>query len=99
MATKKELLEQSQEAIGKFFKLADYLLGDDAPYDINEMPSDNPFYEDAKEICQSIDVDWDNMTHEESNRVVINMLADFFCAIQSVEKYQPVLTITFQKAQ
>ena len=48
MATKKEVLKQSQEAIGEFFKLAKYLFGDDAPYDINEIPEDSPFYERAK---------------------------------------------------
>ena len=41
MATKKEVLEQSQKAIGDFFTLAKYLLGENAPYDINEIPKES----------------------------------------------------------
>lgn len=99
MATKKELLEQSQKAIGEFFKISDFLLGDNAPYDINELEDDNPYYETAKELADEMEVDWEKMTHEESNRVVINLLAEYYARIQPDDKYKPVLSITFQKAK
>ena len=99
MATKKELLEQSQKAIGEFFKISDFLLGDNAPYDINELKDDNPYYETAKELADEMEVDWEKMTHEESNRVVINLLAEYYARIQTDDKYKPVLSITFQKAK
>lgn len=99
MATKKELLEQSQKAIGEFFQISDFLLGDNAPYDINELKDDNPYYETAKELADEMEVDWEKMTHEESNRVVINLLAEYYARIQPDDKYKPVLSITFQKAK
>jgi hypothetical protein len=99
MATKKELLEQSQKAIGEFFKISDFLLGDNAPYDINELKDDNPYYKTAKELADEMEVDWEKMTHEESNRVVINLLAEYYARIQPDDKYKPVLSITFQKAK
>ena len=97
MATKKELLEQSQQAIGEYFKLSDFLFGDSAPNDINELTTDNPYYETAKMLSDEMSLDWDNMTHEDSNRVMLNLLAEYYASIQTDEKYQPVLTITFQK--
>lgn len=99
MATKKELLEQSQKAIGDFFSLSKYLLGYEAPYEINEIPKDNPFYETARAISDEMKLDWDNMSHDDSNRVIINLLAEYFCCIKVDDKYEPVLTISFKKAE
>lgn len=99
MATKKELLEKSQRAIADYFELSKYLFGDDAPQDVNEIPTDSPFYESAKAIADEMELDWDNMSHEDSNRVMLNILSDYFFSIQPDEKYKPVLTISFQKAE
>lgn len=99
MATKKELLEQSQKAIGEYFELSKYLFGDDAPNDVNEIPSDSPFYEPAKEIANEMGLDWENMSHEDSNRLMLNLLSDYFYNITTDDKYKPVLTISFQKAE
>lgn len=99
MATKKELLEESQKAIGEFFNLCSYVLGEDAPYDVNEIPEDNAFYETAKAISEEMGLDWNAMSHEDSNRVMINLLSEYFLNIRQVDKYKPVLTISFAKAE
>lgn len=99
MATKKELLEQSQKAIADYFELSKYLFGDDAPQDVNEIPEDSPFYESAKAISDEMGLDWENMSHEDSNRVMLNVLSDCWFGIQTDEKYRPVLTISFQKVE
>lgn len=99
MATKKELLEQSQKAIGDYFNLSKYLFGDDAPVDVNEIPKDNPFYETARALSDEMGLDWDNMSHEDSNRVMLNLLSEYFYSINVDEKYKPVLTISFQKVE
>lgn len=100
MATKKELLEQSQKAIGEYFELSKYLFGDDAPQDVNEIPKENKFYQMAKDIADDMELDWDNMSHEDSIRVMLNLLGEYFCNIlPEDDKYQPVLTISFQKAE
>lgn len=97
MATKKELLEQSQKAVGQYFELSKYLFVDDAPQDVNEIPSDNPFYESAKAISDEMGLDWENMSHEDSNRVMLNLLSDYFFSIQTDENYTPVLNISFRR--
>jgi hypothetical protein len=97
MATKKEVLEQSQKAIANFFQLSKFLFGEEAPYDVNEIPEDNPHYESAKAISDEMELDWKNMSHDDSNRVMLNMLADAFAAIEPDEHYDAVLTISFKK--
>lgn len=99
MATKKELLEQSQQAIGEYFKLSDFLFGDSVPNDINELPEDNPYYETARLLSEEMGLDWQNMSHEDSNRVMLNLLAEYYASIQPDDKYKPVLTITYQKSK
>lgn len=99
MATKKEVLQKSQEAIANYFQLSKFLFSEDAPYDVNEIPQDSPFYESAKAISDEMELDWENMSHEDSNRVMINMLTDAFAAIEPDEHYDAVLTISFKKAE
>ena len=99
MATKKDLLKQSQEAIGNFFQLANALLSDDAPYDINELSTESPFYQTAKELADEMGLDWEGMSHEDSTRLMLNLLSEYYNRIQTDDAYQPVLTITYQKAK
>lgn len=99
MPTKDKALMQAQESIADFFKLSKYLLGDNAPYDANEIPKDSPYYNDARALVEELGIDWDNMTHEDSNRVFINLLSDYYMNIRTDENYIPVLSITFKKAK
>lgn len=97
MSTKKEQLEQCQKAIGEYFQLSDYLFGDTAPLDVNEIPQDNPYYEAAKLLADDMGLNWDGMSHEDSNRVMLNLLSEYYYRIKPDEKYQPVLSISFSK--
>lgn len=99
MATKKEQLEQTQKAIGEFFLLSDYLFGDNAPLDVKEIPQDSPFYSTAKEIADEMELDWQGMSHEDSNRVMLNLLSEYYYRIKPDEKYRPILSITFTKTE
>lgn len=39
------------------------------------------------------------MSHEDSNRVMLNMLGDAFAAIEPDEHYDAILTISFKKVE
>lgn len=97
MATIKEMLAESQQAIADFFKLSKFLFSEDAPIDVNEIPKDSPFYETAREIATEMQLDWEKMPHEDSNRVMLNLLSEYFVRTQVNNDYEPVLTITFKK--
>ena len=97
MPTIKEQLEASQKAVGEFFELSNYVLNDDAPLKANEIPSDNKYHETARQMAEDLEIDWETMTSEESSRVMINLLADYFCNISTVEGYKPILSIKFAK--
>lgn len=99
MATKKELLAESQQAMANFIKLSGYLFNEDAPMDMNEIPEDNEFYETARDLADEMGIDWKKMSREESNRILINLLGEYYSYIKADEEYEPVLTISFKKKE
>lgn len=48
------------------------------------MPEDSKFYAAAKEIAKQIDVDWETMSHEDSNRIMLALLEDTYNAMGKV---------------
>lgn len=79
-----------------FLRLSQLLLNeedDDCPFRINEMKetlsngSKNPFIKQAKDLCEELGISWDGeMSAEDSNRVMINMLGDAFMNLKPSDK-------------
>lgn len=70
----------------RYITLSKYLFasGDEAIYDINEIPKDNYFYKPAKAIAKQLGISWAKMTHEESNRIMLALLEDTYNAMAEV---------------
>ena len=96
MAKKKELPREGQAWL-EFAELASYLLRDDAPLNINETPESNKFYGPAKDLAEELELDWYNLTQDESNRVMINLLGDYFMNIQESKDKHYVLDVTVRE--
>lgn len=99
MAEKKSKLEESQQAIVDYFALSRYLFSDDAPSDVTDIPEDSPFYKPAREIAEDLKIEWDGMSHSDSNRVMLALLDDYYYNIKADDEYIPVLTISFKKIE
>lgn len=68
-----------------YIELSKYLFANnDAIYDMNEIPSDHKFYKPARELAVQLKIDWDNMTHEDSNRLMLALLEDAYRAMEEV---------------
>ena len=78
-------LERSSEAVKAFLKLSSYLFGDNAPYDMNEIKEDSEYYSIAKELADEMEIDWQTMSHTDSNRIMLAMLDDYFQNIRDNE--------------
>lgn len=70
-----------------YIALSKYLFsqGDKGIYNMNEIPSDNEFFLPAKKIAESLDINWEEMTHEESNRIMLALLEDTYMGMSKVE--------------
>lgn len=97
MSSTKELLVESQKAIGEYIELSNYLFAEDAPLQINDIPSNNKFYPVAHEIVEELGLKWDNVNRNDSNRIMLEMLAEYFVRIKDVEGFKPLITVSFMK--
>lgn len=95
-------LKTIKEAYFSYLELSSYLFGkgDKCIYDINEMPKSHKFYKHAREISAQLEIDWDRMTHEESNRIMLALLEDAYQHIGDTvpvnEKKNLVVEVTFK---
>lgn len=95
-------LEKVKDSYFRYIELSQYLFGsgDAAVYDVNEIPADNKFYQLARDLANSMNISWESMTHEESNRIMLAMLDDCYNAmskgISKKDKSKLVIDINFQ---
>lgn len=89
--------EKVKEAYFRYIELSRYLFGsgDDAIYDVNEIPADHNFHQLARYLAESMDIPWETMTHEDSNRIMLAMLEDCYNAIGKAvpQKDKPNLVV------
>ncbi len=76
-------LAKVKEAYLRYIDLSMFLfgMGDAAVYDVNEIPKNHRFYNLARSLAASMEIDWEGMAHEESNRIMLAMLDDTYNAI------------------
>ena len=82
--------KKTLEAFFRYYELSRLLFGQkqNEIYDVTDIPKTNKFYELAKEI------DWESMTHEESNRVMLALLEDSFNLIRDIEDSKSIILQT-----
>lgn len=74
------------EVFQKYIRLSKYLFAQTGEfiYDVNEIPKNNEFYKAAKAIAKKFEINWETMTHEESNRIMLALLSDTYNEMASV---------------
>ena len=66
-------------------------------YDINELPDTNKFLESAKKIANELEVSWKTMTHEESNRIMLAILEEYYNRMaEVVDTTDIILQVSFK---
>lgn len=66
-------------------------------YDINELPETNKFFEPANKIANELEVSWQTMTHEESNRIMLALLEEYYNKMAEVaDTNDIILQVSFK---
>ena len=52
------------------------------PYDINQIEPSSKFYFFSKSLAETLGVDWNTMSHEDSNRIMLGVLEHCFQQIK-----------------
>lgn len=84
------------EAFFRYYKLSSLLFDRrrDEIYNVTDIPENNEFYKSAMEIAKQLDIDWNNMTHEDSNRIMLSLLEDAFNLIREIENSKSIILET-----
>lgn len=78
-------LQLFYDAYTKYLRLSRYLFsGEEFIYDINEMPGDSDFFTDAVRIAEQLKIDWEHMSYEDSNRIMLALLEDYYQTMAKV---------------
>ena len=94
----KQIKIEASAKINDFFALSKLLFaGDESPYDINELKEDNRFYKPAVSLAEELGIDWKSMTHDESNRIMLSLLDDYYNQIKIDDDHRFLLSVDIEK--
>lgn len=88
--------QQTLQAFFQYFKLSGLFFDRrrDEIYDITDLPEDNEFFKPAMEMAKQLNIDWNNMSHEDSNRIILALLEDAFNLIREIENSKSIVLQT-----
>ena len=94
---KKRPVELMVSALKEYLDLSKFLFADpdNSIYDVNELEPDEQFYPLAKELAKELNIGWEDMSHEDSNRIMLLMLEKAYQKIREVTDRSKI-TIEFK---
>ena len=83
---------QTLETFFRYYELSSLLFDRqrDEIYDVTDIPQNDKFYEVAKDKATQLQIDWANMSHEDSNRIMLALLEDSFNLIREIENSKSI---------
>ena len=63
-------------------------------YNVSDIPANNKFYKIAQQTAKELGIKWSQMSHEDSNRVMLAMLEDAFNMIRDIENSKDIIIQT-----
>lgn len=98
MATEKnEVIEKAYGAYSDFITLCRAFFGANPIDNVTSLDKKSEFYKTAQEIAKEFEMDWDNLTIEDSNEVTIALLEDFYNRINVDDDYSYNIVINVKK--
>lgn len=101
MATKKEeAAKNALSAYQDFLLLCRTFFGTNPVDNVTLLDKDSEFYKTAKSIAEEFEMDWDNLSMEDSNEVTIALLDDYYNRANTNDDFEYVISfkVTDKKA-
>lgn len=94
---KERPVQMMVDALKEYLDLSKFLFADpdNSIYDVNELEPDEQFYPLAKKLAEELKIGWDDMSHEDSNRIMLLMLEKAYQKIREVTDRSKI-TIEFK---
>jgi len=80
-------MRQTMASWMRYWMLSDELFNEKKPeiFNITDLSEDSEFLDEAKCITKDLKLDWDHLTHDESNRIMLALLSSDFMSTKNVE--------------
>lgn len=89
--------QKTLEQFFQYFELSGLLFDrgrEEEIFNVSDIPIDNKFHEIAKHTAKDLDIHWNDMSHEDSNRVMLAMLEDAYNMIKEIENNKNIIIET-----
>lgn len=85
--------KRTVEQFFQFFELSGLLFdhGRKEIYNVADIPANNKYQKAARKKARELKIGWDEMSHEDSNRVMLAMLEDSYNLIKEIEQSKNVV--------
>lgn len=94
MATKKEeVTEKANNAYLEFAKLCRAFFGSNPIDSVTSLSKDSDFYKTAQDIAKEFGLDWNNLSPEDNNELMLALLEDFYHRVNVDDNFDYIVNI------
>lgn len=90
--TKSKENPKTVEAFLEYYELSSLLFNRNGieVYEVADIPASSKFNKLAKSAAKKLGITWKNMSHEDSNRIMLYLLEDTFNAMREIEDVRQI---------
>ncbi len=97
MATKKEeAMQKAMSGYQNFISLCRTFFGKNPIDNVTALDKDSEFYKTAQDIANEFEMDWENLSQEDSNEITIALLEDYYNRVNVSDNMDIILNITIK---
>lgn len=100
MATKKEeAAKNALSAFQDFLVLCRTFFGTNPIDNVTSLEKDSEYYKTAQDIAKEFDMDWDNLSIEDSNELTIALLEDYYNRANTNNDFEYMVSFKVKEKQ
>lgn len=100
MATKKEeAAKNALSAYQDFLVLCMTFFGKNPIDNVTSLEKDSEYYKTAQDIAKDFEMDWNNLSIEDSNELTIALLEDYFNRINTNNDFEFIISFKVNEKQ
>lgn len=97
MATKEEVEKKAYNAYADFITLCRLFFGSKPIDSVTSLDRESVFYATAQDIAKEFKMDWDDLSPEDNNELMLTLLDEYYNKISVCKDYDYILNVTVKE--
>lgn len=97
MATKQKVEKKAYNAYADFITLCRLFFGSKPIDSVTSLDSDSVFYATAQDIVKEFEMNWDNLSPEDNNELMLTLLDEYYNKINICDDFDYILNVTVKE--